>query len=364
MGNVLKLTPFQDMIQYNSNFKWRNNMKALLFEEIGRLSYIDMPDPVISKPDDVLVRIRASSICGSDVHGFKGLPPGRVPPLVMGHESCGEVVEIGSAVENVKIGDRIFILPGISCNTCEACLDGRFDDCRDRRFYGADMPGGFAEYVLISARAAVPLPDNVPYTSAALIEPLSVALKIVSKLGVTPDDTVAVIGAGPIGLMSIAVLARFSPRHLIVLNRNPNRQALANEYGATVHINPTAGDVWVEVSTLTDGIGVDGCVEAVGTSETMNHAIDITRPGGTIVWAGNMQNMVNINQIKAVFNQLTIKGSMGTTRSLVLRTIRLIASGSIAVDKLLTIEAPLSEGASIFERMTEDRSIIKAVLIP
>jgi threonine dehydrogenase-like Zn-dependent dehydrogenase len=96
----------------------------------------------------------------------------------------------------------------------------------------------------------------------------------------------------------------------------------------------------------------------------MNHAIDITRPGGTIVWAGNMQNMININQIKAVFNQLTIKGSMGTTRSLVLRTIRLIASGSVAVEKLLTIEAPLSEGASIFERMTEDRSIIKAVLIP
>jgi threonine dehydrogenase-like Zn-dependent dehydrogenase len=136
------------------------------------------------------------------------------------------------------------------------------------------------------------------------------------------------------------------------------------EYGATVHIDPTSEDIWSKVSSLTDGIGVDGCVEAIGTSETLNYAIDITRPSGTIVWAGNMQRMVELNEIKAVFNQLTIKGTMGMTRSGVLHAIRLITSGAVPVEKLLSIEAPLSEGAFIFKRMTKDRSVIKAVLIP
>jgi 2-desacetyl-2-hydroxyethyl bacteriochlorophyllide A dehydrogenase len=339
-------------------------MKALMFEAVGKISYIDVSKPEINKLDDVLVRVRAASICGSDVHGFEGLPPGRVPPLIMGHESCGEVVETGDAVTHVKPGDRIFILPGISCNTCEACLDGRYDDCRDRRFYGADMPGGFAEYILISARAAVPIPDNLAFEKAALIEPLSVAIKAVSRLNFRPHDTVAVIGAGPIGLMTTAVLSRLTPKHLIMINRNRDRRSLAEEFGATVHIDPTSENVWEKVTELTRGIGVDGCIEAVGTSNTLNYAIDITRPGGDLVWAGNMEKTVEMNQLMAVFNQLNIKGTMGVTRSGVLKAIELISTGEIQVEKLLTIKAPLAEGLSVFERMTKDRSIIKAVLIP
>lgn len=339
-------------------------MKALMFNEVRNLQYITVPDPYIKKSDDVLVKVKAASICGSDVHGYMGLPPGREPPLIMGHESCGEVIEVGKEVTRVKPGDRIFITPGISCNTCNACKDGRYDDCRDRRFYGANMPGGFAEYILISERAAIPLPDGISYDKAALIEPLSVAIKACSYLQYKPFNNVAVIGAGPIGLMCIAVLALQNPNQLVVINRNRDRREIANYYGAKTHIDPTAQNVWDEIEKLTKGVGVDSCVEAVGNTQTVGYAVDITRPGGIVVWAGNSEKTVEIDQLKAVFNQLRIQGTMGVTYAGIIKAMEVIEKGTIDVAKLLTIKAPLSEGADVFARMTTDRSIIKAILIP
>ena len=339
-------------------------MKALVLEGVGRLVYRDVPEPVIMEPSEVIVRVGASSICGSDVHGFQGKPPGRTPPLVMGHETAGTVVAVGPWVRNVEVGARVFIMPGIACRACETCLDGRTDDCRDRRFYGANMPGGFAEALVVDSSVLVPIPDGVSFDQAALIEPLSVAVKAVSRIHFLPGDTSLVLGAGPIGLMTTALLARYSPRHLIVANRNRDRDPLLRAFGATEIIDPGDPGFVQRVMDLTGGIGVDHAIEAVGVTATMARAVDVTKPGGTIVWAGNISETIEIDELLAVFNQLTITGIMGMTRSGVLRAIRLIADGAVDVEKILTLRAPLADGAAVFERMVSDRSIVKAVFHP
>ncbi len=339
-------------------------MKALVLEGVGQLSYRDVPEPEITEPGEVIVRVGASSICGSDVHGFQGKPPGRTPPLVMGHETSGTVVAVGPWVRNVEVGARVFVMPGIACRACETCLDGRTDDCRDRRFYGANMPGGFAESLVVDSSVLVPIPDGVSFDQAALIEPLSVAIKAVSRIHFLPGDTSLVLGAGPIGLMTTALLARYSPRHLIVANRNRERDPLLRAFGATEIIDPGDPGFVQRVMDLTGGIGVDHAIEAVGVTATMARAVDVTKPGGTIVWAGNISETIEIDELLAVFNQLTITGIMGMTRSGVLRAIRLIADGAVDVEKILTLRAPLADGAAVFERMVSDRSIVKAVFHP
>jgi L-iditol 2-dehydrogenase len=338
-------------------------MKALLLEAVGRIRYTDVPDATITRPGQVLVRVAAASICGSDVHGYQGRPPGRTPPLIMGHEVAGTVEAVGAAVENVRPGDRIFVLPGISCFRCESCLDGRWDDCRDRRFYGANMAGGFADLLVIDHTSAVPIPDQVSFRQAALIEPLSVAIKAVSRVHFVPGDTSVVIGAGSIGLMATAMLARYTPRHLVVVNRNHERDAMLRDLGATLILDPGDPALTSTVLDLTNGVGADHCIEAVGVSGTMQHAIDLTRPSGTIVWAGNISTTIEVDELMAVFNQLDILGTMGVTRTGVLRAIRLIADGAVDVERLLSLTAPLSDGPSVFDRMVHDRSIIKAMFL-
>jgi L-iditol 2-dehydrogenase len=339
-------------------------MKALVLEGIGQLDYRDVPDPEIGTATEVIVRVGAASICGSDVHGFQGKPPGRVPPLIMGHETAGTVVTVGSAVTTVQPGSRVFIMPGIACRACESCLDGRTDDCRDRRFYGANMAGGFADSLVVDSSVLVPIPDHVSFDQAALIEPLSVAIKAVSRIHFLPGDTSLVLGAGPIGLMATALLARYTPRHLIVVNRNRDRDALLRAFGATEILDPADPGLKARVFDLSRGLGVDHAIEAVGVTSTMGLAVDLTKPGGTIVWAGNISETIEIDELLAVFNQLTITGIMGMTRSGVLRAIRLIADGAVDVERILTLRAPLSDGLAVFQRMVTDRSIVKALFHP
>jgi L-iditol 2-dehydrogenase len=339
-------------------------MRAMLLTAPGVLEITDLPDPVISRGDDVLVRVRAASVCGSDTHGYTGQGGRRVPPLVMGHEASGEVVAIGSDVTNVRPGDRIFIMPMVWCGSCPACLAGAFDICPGRKVYGADLPGSFAERVLIRARTAVPLPDTVSFLQAALIEPLAVVVKGTSRAKVDAGDTVAVVGAGPIGLLSVAVMAQHRPRHLIVLEPQAVRRELAMAMGATVALDPTAPDAMDQLRSLTGGLGVHVAVEAVGSTASVRTAVDSLQPGGQLVWLGNVGRVVEIDEFKVVWNSLTIHASVGVTRAAVVRAIELIASGAVTVERIVSLAVPLAEGVDAFHRTARDPSVIKTVLLP
>jgi 2-desacetyl-2-hydroxyethyl bacteriochlorophyllide A dehydrogenase len=339
-------------------------MKAVLLTAPGVLEYVDAPDPVLEADDDVLVRVGATSICGSDTHGYTGHGGRRVPPLIMGHETSGRVEAIGAGVSNVAVGDRIFVLPMLSCLRCPPCRAGAYDECTGRLVYGADLPGAFADLVRIKARAAVPIPDAVSFVQGALIEQTSVVVKGVSRATIAAGDSVAVVGAGPIGLLAVMLLNLHRPRDLVVVEPNEERRRKAVEFGATLAIDPTQVDPRTAVAEVTAGTGVHVCVEAAGITSSVAAAIDVTRPGGTMVWLGNTGRIVEIDEFKVVWNQLTIVASVGMTRASVRRAIELIESGAIPVERLVSLAVPLADGVAAFERTVRDMSVIKTVLLP
>jgi threonine dehydrogenase-like Zn-dependent dehydrogenase len=339
-------------------------MKAMLLTAPGVLEYLDVPEPILEADDDVLVRVGATSVCGSDTHGYRGEGGRRVPPLIMGHETCGRVEAVGAGVSNVAVGDRIFVLPMLSCTRCQPCRSGAVDECTGRLVYGADMPGAFADLVRIKARSAVPLPDAVSFLQGALIEQTSVVVKGLSRASIAAGDSVAVVGAGPIGLLAVMLLNLHRPRNLVVVELDAGRRAKALELGATLAVDPAAVDPWSAVAEVTGGVGVDICVEAAGITPTVQTAVNVTRPGGTLVWLGNTGRIVEIQGFKVVWNQLTIVASVGLTRASTKRAIELIETGALPVERLVSLQVPLADSVAAFERTVHDMSIIKTVIVP
>lgn len=339
-------------------------MKAILLTAPSELQYVDLDEPVLRADTDVIMDVGGVSICGSDTHGYTGKGGRRVPPLVMGHEACGTVRSVGSGVRNVIPGQRVFMMPMEVCLACAACEAGASDECTARRVYGGDLPGAFADRIRIAGRNAVPIPDSVSFIQGAVIEPLSVVTKGLSRVAVQPGDALAVIGGGPIGLLATAVLSLHRPRVLVVVEPNRVRRDVALSLGATHAIDPTAQDAPAAIMALTNGVGVDLAVEAAGITATVGVAVDSIRAGGTMVWLGNAGRVVEIDEFKVVWRQMTIHASVGVTRSSVDRAIALIADGSVPVERIVTVALPLSEGVAAFHRQAADQDIVKTVLLP
>jgi len=339
-------------------------MKALLLVEPGILEFTDVPEPTIGAPTDAIVQVAAAGICGSDTHGYTVVGGRRVPPLIMGHEFCGTVVELGADARHLALGDRVFMMNKEVCGQCEACVAGAESLCQAGRVYGADLPGAFAERVRVSSRNAVALPASVSSEQGALVEPLSVVLHGLSRVNVQPGDSVAVVGAGVIGLLAVAVLALHNPRHLIVIEPNMARRGVAIRVGATTAVDPTAVSPDSVIKDLTDGSGVDVVVEAAGVTATVGTAIAVVRHGGVVVWLGNAAQAVEIAEFQVVWKQLTLAASVGMTRDSVRRAIAIIDQGRIATQEIISDVVPLSEGVAAFHRQARNNDVVKTILLP
>ena len=339
-------------------------MNALVLVAPGTLEYKEVPEPKIESPTDAIVQVAAVGICGSDTHGYAVVGGRRVPPIIMGHEFCGTIAELGTEDGRLGPGDRVFVLPWEYCGRCDACLVGAEYLCRAGRVYGADLPGAFAERVRISSRNTIPLPASVSSEQGTLVEPLSVVLHGLRRVNVQAGGSVAVVGAGAIGLLAVAVLALHSPRELIVIEPNTVRRELAIRLGATTTIDPTEESPVSMIADLTNGTGVDVVVEAAGISATVGIAIDVIRHGGVVVWLGNAGRTIEIDEFQLVWKQLTLAASVGMTRQSVRRAISLIAEGEIATQEVITDVVPLSDGVVAFHRQATDNNVVKTVLIP
>jgi len=218
-------------------------MKALVLEEYMKFAYRDVPDVALRGPRDVLVRIRACAICGSDVHGMDGSTGRRLPPVIMGHEASGEIVETGPEVKRYRIGDRVTFDSTEYCGECWHCRRGEVNLCDDRRVLGVSCSeyrrdGAFAEYVVVPERILYPLPDGLDFVSAALTEPLAVAAHAASITPLGLGDDIAVIGTGLIGLLLIQVLKASCSGTIIALDTAPDRRQSALAFGADHAFDP------------------------------------------------------------------------------------------------------------------------------
>jgi len=231
-------------------------MKALLMEEYKKLKFTDFPDPKLEDSGDLLVKIKAAAICGSDVHGFDGSTGRRRPPIVMGHEAAGEVVETGSAVKTFKKGDRVTFDSTIFCGECFFCTEAIFNLCDNRMVLGVSCDeyrrhGAFAEYVVIPQRIAVPIPEGLSYEEAACTEPAGVAAHALRVTPVELNDNVAVVGSGLIGNLVIQLLKASTSGKIIALDTDPARRDFAVSSGADIAFDPADSGLNGKINEIT-----------------------------------------------------------------------------------------------------------------
>ena len=342
-------------------------MKALLHTKPYCLEYTDFPDPQLGD-DELLVRVKACGICGSDVHGFTGKTGRRIPPLIMGHEAAGVVQGIGKNARGFRKGDRVCFDSTVYCNKCAACRAGKYNRCVSRQVLGVSVPefkrhGAFAEYVAVPWWIVAGIPDNMSFVQAALLEPVSIGMHAANRARISIGDTVVVVGAGAIGLFVLQA-CKLKGARVIICDINDFRLDVARELGAEVLVNPTKSSLKDKVLKVSDGAGADVAFEVVGFAQTFADAISVTKTGGYLVAVGNLQKTAEFNLQELVARELTFTGSYASSGEF-REGIDLVASGKINVEPLISDVLPLREGPSAFDRLLKaQENLLKIVLEP
>lgn len=338
-------------------------MKALVFVGPGEMEVVERPDPRPGR-GEVLVAVRAAGICGSDVHGYVGLTGRRRPGVVMGHEAAGDVVEVGPDVASVRAGERVVLRSILPCGRCEPCRRGQSNVCADRRGLGMHFDGAYAEQIVVPEALALRLPDSLTYEEGAVIEPLAVAMHAVNITPFALMDVVVVVGAGPIGLLTLLAARLRGAGTVVITDRSPHRLAVARELGASLTIDVGTTEPVGAVQLATDGRGADAVFEAVGISATVAQSLAVARPGGQVTWIGNSAPTVELPMQEMVTRELTLRGSYGFAGEFQ-QAADVLASGRIDVRPLIERRAPLDEGPSLFRELGDGTlDAVKVVFVP
>jgi alcohol dehydrogenase len=321
-------------------------VKALVYGGPGQKSWTDVPDPTLHSPTDAIVRVDTTTICGTDLHILKGDVPAVTVGRILGHEGVGTITEVGSAVSNLKVGDRVIISCIKSCGHCSNCSNGLYSHCLGDEgasgigwVFGHLIDGTQAEFVRVpyADNSLHKLPEGVSDDQGVMLSDiLPTGFEIGVQYGrVKPGDVVAVIGAGPVGLAAIATAGLYGAASIIAIDLDENRLERAREFGATDTVISGAADWKDQVLALTDGAGVDVAIEAVGIPATFTMATEIVRPGGNIANVGVHGQPVDLHLETLWIQNINI--SMGlvnanTTKML----LKLVASKKLSAEKLAT----------------------------
>lgn len=343
-------------------------MKALVVTKNSTAEIKDVPIQEIGL-DDVLIRVKACAICGSDVHGYDGSSGRRCPPIIMGHEAAGVIEKVGQNVKDYVPGDRVTFDSTEYCGSCYYCRKGMINLCTNRKVLGVSCGeysrnGAMAEYIAVPQRILYRVPDGVTFEQAAMVEPLSIAVHAVSVSPFRLGDRVVVVGCGAIGLLLIQTLKAAGCSQIIALDVDEIKLEKAKEMGATDTVNSVEKDVSDRVRGLTDGRGADLSFEAVGISPTFNVALECTRNGGGVVLVGNVSNKVEFNLQKVVTSQIALYSSCASAGEYDV-CLSLIESGQVDVDGLISKCVPLEEGNDWLARLhAAEPGLIKVELLP
>lgn len=338
----------------------QGTMQAVRLHAPGdvRLDTIDIPVPGES---EVLVKVVRSGICGTDLHITKGTFPAPNLPLTLGHEFAGVIVETGGSNSALNIGDAVVVDINIACGRCFFCRRGQKLFCPTVAQLGVHRAGGLAEYVVVPAANVYVLPAGVDLDAAAYVEPLACAVHGQDRIGVSFGDRVLVIGGGPMGLAHIALSKLAGASAVIVSEPDATRRALATRMGADHVVDPFASDLDEFLADLTDGVGPDIVIEAVGSIATYETAIRVVRRGGKLLayGAAPQSAKLTVRPFDIYAKELTIVGSYAGTYDTWPRAITLIATGRFDPALIVDSVRPLAEAAEAIRALEHDRSIVK-----
>ncbi|MFZ4509013.1 MAG: zinc-dependent alcohol dehydrogenase [Fimbriimonas sp.] len=335
-------------------------MRALLYDAWEHLTMTDLDQPTAGE-GEVLLKVAAVGICGSELEAFRKRSPRRVPPLVLGHEFCGEVVAVGPSVSKLKVGDRVVSNSVIPCGDCGICRRGLGHACPNRRLFGMQLPGAMAEYVAVPERVTIPWHPELSAAQAAMAEPLGNGMHVAGLAGPTGPEKAVVFGAGPIGLMCMMALRAVHGSEVVMVDTNPDRLVVAERLGAVKTLKPDQLD---EIKAWTDGDGADVAVDAVGAQATKLGAVHAVRNGGAAIWIGLHANEDPFPAYDLVLTEKRVLGSYATTQEELAGGLELVRQGKIDVSSW-TSEFTLEQGVEAFHQMlTPGSGDLKAVLIP
>ena len=325
-------------------------------------------EPKLEEPG-ALLKVKATSICATDIKAYTTGARTKLP-IILGHEFAGDVVETSEEYKDY-IGKRVVVNPNIFCGRCEYCLRGEHVLCPDRYAIGIDVDGSFAEYVKIPDQAfrvgcVYEIPENLSYEEASLAEPLSACFRGQRKLGVSPGDVVAIIGAGPIGLMHLKLAKAFGAAKVIVSEILEHRQKTAERLGADYIVNPMEVDVEKKILELTNGHGADAVVVAVGVGAAQKDALKMAAKGGKVNFfaglpAGKEEVPINTNLIH--YKQMVVLGTSMQTPYEFKKTLDLLASGVVDIKSLITHRFGLGDGLKAFSTALKAEGL-KVVINP
>jgi L-iditol 2-dehydrogenase len=344
-------------------------MKAAFLHKPGDLRIEEVERPKIAKPDDVLIRIKAVGVCGSDVHYYER---GRIgtfvvtEPLILGHECSGEVVEVGPEVRNLKPGDRVAIEPGCPDRRCWYCKTGKYNLCRTVPFMGSPPThGAFREYVTWPYDFVFKLPQGVSFEEGAMVEPFAVGMQSAKRGDIKPGMSAVVIGSGPIGLATMLAAAGYGATTIIATDRVASRLAVARKLGAHHTINAAETDPVEAVQRITEGEGADVVLETAGTVGTARQAQDMVRRGGVLVLVGMFaEQEFPLYVMDVIFREYDVRGVFRYCNCFP-PALALIGAGRADVKSLITHEFPLERAREAIEFARDRKDVaIKVVVKP
>ncbi len=327
-------------------------MQALVYEGPGKLVLRERPIPAPAA-GEVLIQIKNVSICGSDLGAYRHASERFAPPLVLGHEFSGVIADTGEGVLDFTTGQRVSVNPMLFCQSCYHCRRGEVNLCGHRRSLGTAIggtqtDGAMREYLTIRSSAVVPLRDEVSFRDGAMLEPMGVCLACAKCARDVSEENVVVIGAGPIGLLTVKFLRALGVPNVIVIDVMDTRLLKAAEFGAAAVINAANTDSVQEVLALTNGVGADRVIVAAGVTQSVLDAFAMVRSGGAVVLVALMHDKIEFDPMQIVARGIRFVGSYMFTSEME-ESMNLLADGKVAVGDLVTSTLPLARGKEAFD---------------
>lgn len=347
-------------------------MKAAVIRHADNAKILSIEDMPTSEPapGEILVRVRASGICGSDLHGFlDSTGTNRREGLIMGHETAGEVAAVGEGVTRFAVGDRVTVDPQVVCGICEPCSKGWISICDNKRVTGSSLRGfehgSMGEYLAVAEGQAYAIPDDLDFDIAAMIEPLSNAAHVVNRADVKLGDTVVIVGAGTLGLCMLQCVVAAGASKIIVSDTSPLRLEVARTLGAHIVVNPTEENLRTVVAESTSGRGADIVIESVGIDITYQDTIHLVRKRGKIMFFGAVQPTVTVDLMPILHKEITILGCTGANEEEMQIAINLVRTGVVNLRPLITHQFTLADADKAFRTLTDPAAgSIKVQVLP
>jgi 2-desacetyl-2-hydroxyethyl bacteriochlorophyllide A dehydrogenase len=338
-------------------------MKAAILKKPFEIAIEEVPTPV-PKPDELLIQVKASAICGSDAKAYEGKHPLIRPPIILGHEFSGVVAEKGSQVDGFSVGERVVVEPSFVCGQCFFCRRSEYYLCDRLEQLGHQLPGYFAEYTTAKARFTYLLPNGIPFERASLTQPLAISLHAIHRAGIRKGQTVVILGMGAIGLLILQLALKQGAR-VFVSDVVDFKLEKAKALGAHGVWNGSSLDAMAEMKDQTDGLGADVVIEAVGSSVTIGQALSVVRKGGTVLLlglTGHVKEEVYLE--KVTLDELNVVGTMRYAMGDFPRAIELIQQNAVDLDSLILRRFALSEIAEVFkEGLRHPGMVLRSVMV-